>query len=189
MAHEGSKTRLSIDEYLDGERASPIKHEYAAGHVFAMAGASERHNRIALNLGAHLHSATRKSDCAAFISDMRVRIDQVVYYPDLMVCCDPADNDPYLKHSPCLVIEVLSESTERIDRGEKLHNYRQINSLQAYVLVAQDTPRVEIYRRTSGPHWQFESYSAADEMIELPCPPSRITLADIYERIDFSAEA
>lgn len=189
MAHQAGKTQLSIDEYLDGERASPIKHEYAAGHVFAMAGASERHNRIALNLGAHLHQATRKSDCVAFISDMRVRIDQVVYYPDLMVCCDPADNDAYLKHSPCLIIEVLSESTERIDRGEKLHNYRQINSLQAYVLVAQDTPRVEIYRRTSGPHWQFESYSAADESIELPCPPSRITLADIYERIEFSVDS
>lgn len=185
MVHQASKLQLTLDEYLDGERSSPIKHEYAAGRVFAMAGASERHNRIALNLGAHLHRATRASDCVAFISDMRVRIDQVVYYPDLMVCCDPADNDPYLKQSPCLVIEVLSESTERIDRGEKLHNYQQIGSLQACVLVAQDTPCVEIYRRTSGPHWQYESYSAADDLIELPCPPSALTLAEIYERIEF----
>jgi Uma2 family endonuclease len=187
MAHQASKTQLTIDEYLDGERSSPIKHEYAAGHVFAMAGASERHNRIALNIGAHLHQATRASDCIAFISDMRVRIDQVVYYPDLMVCCDPADSDPYLKHSPCLVIEVLSDSTERIDRGEKLHNYRQINSLQAYVLVVQDQQRVEIYRRTNSPHWQFESYDAVDDLIDLPCPPSRISLAQIYERIEFPA--
>jgi Uma2 family endonuclease len=185
MAHEASKPQLTLDEYLEGERSSPIKHEYAAGRVFAMAGASERHNKIAGNLFAHLHLTTRSSDCVAFISDMRVRIDQVVYYPDLMVCCDRGDNDPYLKHSPCLVIEVLSESTERIDRGEKLHNYRQIASLQACVLVAQDTLRVEIYRRTSGPHWQYESYSAADDRIELPCPPSTLTLAEIYERIEF----
>lgn len=187
MAHQASKAQLGIDEYLEGERSSPIKHEYAAGRVFAMAGASERHNRIALNLGAFLHRATRNSDCVAFISDMRVRIDQVVYYPDLMVCCEAEDNNPYLKQSPCLVIEVLSESTERIDRGEKLHNYRQLASLQAYVLVAQDAAMVEIYRRTSGPHWLFESYSAADDVIELPCPPSALTLAEIYERIDFSS--
>lgn len=185
MARQVREAQLSIAAYLDGERASEIKHEYAAGHIFAMAGASERHNRIAGNVHAHLHQATRTSDCIAFISDMRVRIDQIVYYPDLMVCCDPADDDPYLKHSPCLVIEVLSDSTERIDRGEKLYNYRQISSLQTYVLIAQDQRRVEIYRRSNGPDWQFESYSLADDRIDLPCPPTQITLAEIYERIDF----
>lgn len=185
MGHHASKHHLTIDEYLSFERSGSIKHEYAAGHVFAMAGASERHNRIALNLGAHLHRATRGSDCVAFISDMRVCIDQVIYYPDLMVCGDPADNDPYLKRAPCLVIEVLSDSTERIDRGEKLHNYRQVASLQAYVLVAQDKRQVEIYRRTDGPHWQFESYEGDEDVIELPCAAGQMTLAEIYERIEF----
>lgn len=185
MAHQAKDPQVSIDEYLAGERASEVKHEYAAGRVFAMAGASERHNRISGNLFAMLHAATRKSQCTPFISDMRVRIDQVVYYPDLMVCCDPTDLDPYLKHSPCLVIEVLSESTERIDRGEKLHNYRKIAHLKAYVLVSQDAPRVEIYRRTDGPQWLFESVDGLDAAIDLPCPPTRVTLAEIYERVEF----
>ncbi len=80
------------------------------------------HNGIALNLAAFLHGATRERPCRALVSDMRVAIDQVVYYPDLMVCCEADDSDPWLKRAPCLVIEILSESTERIDRGEKLHN-------------------------------------------------------------------
>ena len=186
MSNQARKIQLSIAEYLEGERHSEVKHEYAAGQVFAMAGASERHNRIAGNMHAHLHAATRGSDCFVYISDMRVRIDQVVYYPDVIVCCDPADNDAYLKQAPCLVIEVLSDSTERMDRGEKLHNYRKISSLQAYVLVAQDRASVEVYRRTNGPYWQFETYSALDEVLELPCPPTQISLAQIYERIDLA---
>ena len=102
-----------------------------------------------------------------------------------MVCCDAADDDPYLKHSPCLIVEVLSESTERIDRGEKLYNYRQINSLQTYMLIAQEQRRVEIYSRGEGASWSFRSFSDPDEKIELPCPPTTVTLAQIYERIGF----
>lgn len=185
MAHEANELQHSLAEYMRFERNSPTKHEYAAGHIFAMAGASERHNRIAGNLHVHLHLATRNSDCVAFISDMRVRIDQVVYYPDLMVCCEAADDDPYLKHSPCLIVEVLSESTERIDRGEKLYNYRQINTLQAYVLVAQEQRRVEVWRRAEDASWSLRSYSDLDETIALPCPPTTLTLAQIYERIVF----
>jgi Uma2 family endonuclease len=185
MAHQAPDQRLSIDEYLAGERTSEVKHEYAAGHVFAMAGASERHNRVCGNLFAHLHAASRKSHCVPFMADMRLRIGEVIYYPDLMVCCDPADDDAYLKRSPCVVIEVLSESTERIDRGEKLHNYRQIPGLKAYVLVSQERPRVEIYRRTDSPQWLFESHDGLDAAFDLPCPPTRVAMAEIYERLEF----
>ncbi len=178
------KSQLSIAQYLAMEESSLVKHEYAAGQVFAMAGASERHNRIALNLGSHLHQATRQSSCAAFISDMRVGIDQVIYYPDVMVCCDNDDKNPLMKSHPCLIIEVLSASTERIDRGEKLHNYQRINALQAYVLVAQDEVRVDVFRRAAET-WLFETYADLSDSIQLTCPPTSLSLADVYERIVF----
>lgn len=94
MARPASELGLSLQAYLEQERTGTEKHEYAAGRVYAMAGASERHNGIALNLAAFLHGATRRNPCRAFISDMRVAIDQVVYYPDLMVCRETGDDDP-----------------------------------------------------------------------------------------------
>jgi Uma2 family endonuclease len=178
------KASLSIAEYLAMEECSRVKHEYAAGNVFAMAGASERHNRISLNIGALLHQATRHTDCATFISDMRLKVEEVVYYPDVMVCCEPDDRDPYMKSQPCLIVEVLSGSTERIDRGEKLYNYQRIATLQAYVLVAQDAVRVDVFRRTSNA-WVFETYAALGDRIKLDCPQSTLELAEIYERIGF----
>jgi Uma2 family endonuclease len=175
---------LSIAEYLTLEERSTVKHEYAAGQVFAMAGASERHNRIAMNIAAHLHQATRNSACATFLSDMRLRVDQVIYYPAVMVSCDLTDLDPFMKSHPCLVVEVLSSSTERIDRGEKLYNYQRIGALQAYVLVAQDTVRVDVHRR-AGNNWIFESYADLGASIKLDCPETTLALAEIYERIGF----
>lgn len=176
--------QMSIQEYLAFEEKSTVKHEFAAGQIFAMAGASERHNRIAMNVAGHLHQATRRSECTTFVSDMRVKIDQVIYYPDVMVACEATDTDPYLKTAPCLIVEVLSPGTERIDRGEKLYNYRQIAELQAYVLISQNVVRVDVYRR-SGAQWLFESYALLSDSIALDCPETALNLADIYERIEF----
>ncbi|GMU42727.1 MAG: Uma2 family endonuclease [Xanthomonadales bacterium] len=186
MAQTAPIGRLSIAEYLASEQRSQVKHEYAAGLVFAMAGASERHNRITLNIGSALLAASRGTPCIPFVADMRVRVDEVVYYPDVMVCRDPGDDDAYLKHAPCVVIEVLSESTERIDRGEKLYNYQRLASLRAYALVAQDLPRAEIYRRDNDGRWLYECHDGIDAGFDLPCPPTRLTLAGIYERIAFA---
>ena len=183
MAGPPSELGLSLEAYLEQERSATVKHEYAAGHTYAMAGASERHNGIALNLAAFLHGATRDRPCRAFVSDMRVAIDQVVYYPDLMVCCETDDSDPWLKRAPCLVIEILSESTERIDRGEKLYNYRRIPTLRAYLLVSQDAMRVEVYRRDGADDWRHEVHEGAEARILLDCPPAELALAQIYERI------
>ena len=176
--------QMSIQEYLAFEESSAVKHEFAAGQVFAMAGASERHNRIAMNVAGHLHQATRRSECTTFVSDMRVKIEQVIYYPDVMVACDATDTDPYLKTAPCLIVEVLSDSTERIDRGEKLYNYRQIAELKAYVLISQNEVRVDVYRR-SNQQWLFESYASLSDSIPLDCPETALSLADTYERIEF----
>ena len=177
-------SQMSILEYLAFEEKSTIKHEFAVGQVFAMAGASERHNRIAMNVAGHLHQATRSSECATFMSDMRVKIDQVIYYPDVLVACEASDRDPYLKTAPCLIVEVLSHSTERIDRGEKLYNYRQIAELKAYVLISQNEVRVDVYRQ-SGAQWLFESYATLSDTIHLDCPKTALSLAEIYERIAF----
>jgi Uma2 family endonuclease len=177
---------MSVAEYLAFEAQSPNKHEYAAGQIFAMTGASARHNFISGNIFAALRSATWQGNCALFFADMRIRIDQVIYYPDLMVCCDPDDRDPYLKTRPCLVVEVLSDSTERIDRGEKLYNYQRIPTLEGYLLVSQDQLRVDLYRR-AGSVWEFTTYDQWDDRIALPCPEATLTLGEIYERIDFDA--
>lgn len=183
MAGPASELGLSLEAYLEQERTGTEKHEYAAGRVYAMAGASERHNRIAGNLYASLHRRSLEHGSTPFISDMRVAIDQVVYYPDLMVCCETGDDDPWLKRSPCLVIEILSESTERIDRGEKLYNYRRIPTLRAYLLVAQDAMRVEVHRRQGAEDWRHEVHEGAEARIALDCPPAELSLAAIYERI------
>ena len=176
--------QMSIQEYLAFEEKSTVKHEFAAGQVFAMAGASARHNRIGGNVFAHMHSVCKGSHCTPYISDMRVKIDQVIYYPDVMVACDATDTDPYLKTAPCLIVEVLSDSTERIDRGEKLYNYRQIAELKAYVLISQNEVRVDVYRR-SNQQWLFESYASLSDSIPLDCPETALSLADTYERIEF----
>lgn len=185
MGTAQQRTLLSVAEYLDREQRSQVKHEYAAGRVFAMAGASERHNRITGNLFALLHAATRHGNCVTYMSDMRLQIDEVIYYPDLMLCCDEGDDDPYLKRAPCLVVEVLSDSTERIDRGEKLYNYRQVPTLQGYLLLSQDRIHADLYRRNEGGQWLLQTWTEAADRLSLPCLTAPLTLAQIYERIVF----
>ena len=148
---------LSHREYLEGEQRSVIRHEYLAGQVFAMAGAGENHHRISLNIAFHLRTATRGKLCGVFISDMKLRVEQndAYYYPDVMLTCDPADSESLYKRSPCLVVEVLSPSTEAIDRREKLIAYRNLPSLRYYLLVAQEKRQVECYMRDAENRWRL----------------------------------
>lgn len=147
-------SRISEQEYLEGEKVARVKHEYVAGEVFAMAGASKAHVTIALNVGAALHAHLRGKPCRAYIADMKVRVKaaSAYYYPDVVATCAPrdlaADAPAYHIESPCLIVEVLSETTERIDRSEKLHAYRQLDGLVEYVLIDQEKRSVEIHRRT-----------------------------------------
>lgn len=148
-------TAISVDEYLAGELNSEVRHEYVGGQVYAMVGASDRHGLLVNALAFALTPAARKTRCQLFTSNMKVRLEigqqTVFYYPDLLVSCDPDDRATYHRERPCLIVEVLSESTERLDRREKMLAYQTIESLQEYVLVAQDVRRVEVYRRTD--HW------------------------------------
>jgi Uma2 family endonuclease len=149
---------LSVEEYLRLEETAPEKHEYVSGRVFAMGGTSRDHNRITLNLATALHRHLSGGPCEAFMADVKVRIeaagDDAFYYPDVVVGFDPEDRDPLYLTKPAVIFEILSRSTERIDRREKFFAYRQLASLEAYVLVAQHEERVEIYRRSK--EWQAE---------------------------------
>jgi len=155
-----SRHRYTYDEYLAFERDSEMKHEFADGEIYAMAGGSLRHSALASRISAALESA-RAPGCIAFQSDMRLRVLATgrATYPDASMVCGPIQLDPVDPSgttitNPSLLVEVLSPSTEEVDRGSKLQDYQRIPSLQEYVLVSQH-PRLEIYRRLSSGSWEY----------------------------------
>lgn len=179
---------ISVDDYFQQEETSPIRHEYLGGQIFAMAGASEEHNRIAANLCTYLITHLRGSGCKTFISDMKVKIQvaqgtgDIFYYPDVMVTCDEQDREKFYKTHPCLVVEVLSPSTETIDRREKRLNYQSLASLQEYVLVSQDQMEVEVYRRKGSGNWELERLGANDSL-QLNSVGLTLTVAEVYDEV------
>ncbi len=179
---------ISIADYLEGEQQSPIRHEYLGGQIFAMAGGSEEHNRIALNIASLLKLHLRGSGCKTFIADMKVNIAiaqrtaDLFYYPDVMVTCDRQDPEKFYKRFPCLIVEVLSPATESLDRREKWLNYQTIPSLQEYILVSQSTMKVEIYRLNQGGDWMLEILEA-DDCLVLNSVGLTLTMAEIYDEV------
>jgi Uma2 family endonuclease len=174
---------LSIDEYLQLEEASALKHEYVAGELYALAGATRRHNRIASNILTYLSAAARGTGCDVLGSDMRLRVgDEAVYYPDVQVVCDPTDSEELYTSSPCLVVEVLSPSTEAIDRREKLLAYRSLSSLQAYIIVYRDQKRVLRYWRDQDSAW-WDADVQGQGQVRFPCPDVALTLDELYEGV------
>lgn len=177
---------LSMEDYLAGEQTTETRHEYLGGMVFAMAGASDAHNTISLNLAAELRNALRGRPCRAFIGDMKVHFviqrRDLFYYPDVFVTCDPRDTQPYFKEYPKVIFEVLSETTEPTDRREKFWNYTQIDSLQEYILVAQDKREVTIFRRSAD--WEGEIIQG-EKSLELVSLKLKLRLADIYQGVAF----
>lgn len=174
---------ISMDDYLAGEIHAKLRHEFVRGQVFSMAGASERHAQICFALAALLRPMLQAQGCRGFISDIKLRAEDAVYYPDVMVVCDKSDVDRMVKSAPCLLIEVLSESTARTDRTEKLQAYQKIMTLRNYLLIEQNTRSVELYRR-NGLTWRHECHVGESE-IKLDCPEGKITLAQIYEGLTF----
>jgi Uma2 family endonuclease len=178
---------MSPEAYLKAEQDSLIKHEYRQGLVYAMAGASNVHVLVAGNLFAMLRNHVRGSGCRAYISDTKVQIDSVktYYYPDVAISCDQRDREfkDFLRH-PCLIVEVLSDTTEAFDRGDKFNDYRNLESLQEYVLVSQTRKRIECFRRNAEGQWVLYPYSESDEM-HLTSVDFRCAIADVYEDVDF----
>ena len=183
-----SSESLSPEDYLAGELVSEERHEYIAGMVHAMAGASAAHNAITLNIYGTLYSHLRGKPCQAFGSDMKLRLnfgsDTVFYYPDAMVVCDPDDDASYYRERPVLIIEVLSPQTARVDQREKLLAYRTLPSLEVYVLVDQSRSHVTIYRRDTG--WNPEILTDLSAVLIVPALGWSIPLRDLYERTPFA---
>ena len=177
---------ITVEEYLNLEQDAKIRHEYVAGQIYAIAGASEAHNLIVTNLIAISRPHLRGSSCRTFVSDMKVKVKMqqadIFYYPDVLVTCDPNDNEKYFKTNPNLIVEVLSDSTQTTDRREKRINYQTIDSLQEYVLVSQDEIKVEIYRRDKNNNWTVETLSK-DDNLQLNSVGLTLTMADIYEDV------
>lgn len=185
--------RMSETEYLLFERSSENKHEYVNGEIYAMSGASEHHNIIVSNLIAGIHPQLRKPPCRIYPSDMRVLtpFSRTYSYPDVTIICGkPVLIDSYedVLLNPTVIFEVLSPSTERYDRGRKFLHYREIESLQEYVLVAQDAPRIERFIRDSEGTWRFSDVSGLDATLELPSIGCVLALADVYETVTFEAD-
>lgn len=175
---------LSVADYLEDELHSQVRHEYVAGRVFAMAGASEAHNLIAGNLYTALRAHLRGGGCRTFMPDMKVRVEktQAFYYPDVLVTCDPEDTEQYHKSRPCLIIEVLSPATETIDRREKLLAYQALDSLKEYVLVTQDRTQIEVYRRDGAGGWWVDTYIGG-EGIHLQSVGVTLPITSVYEDV------
>jgi len=181
---------IGVAEYLEREKDSPVRHEYVDGQLYAMAGASDRHNRIALNLASRLNDHLNGGPCEVFMADMKVIVDPVVYYyPDVVVTCDPPGGDPYVRTQPRLIIEVVSPSTERLDRHEKSFAYRRVPSLQEYILVLQDRMQVELYRRQSGDEWTREIFTQPEEQVHFASVGCTLRVRDMYRNVRWSEHA
>ncbi len=183
---------LTIKEYLQLETDSDIKHEYIDGEVYAMAGATDTHVTIAGNIFALLLSHLRGSGCRVYISDMKVKIEakNCFYYPDILVTCEEKDKEnSTFKKFPSLIIEVLSDSTEAFDRGDKFADYQSLPSLQEYVLVNPKKARIECFRRTEGGLWLLQFYELKNEQFELASVDFAGKISDVYEEVVFSEQS
>jgi Uma2 family endonuclease len=181
-------TYLTEQDYLAFELNAEVRHEYIDGQLYAMAGASERHNRISLNVGFHLRAAARGGHCGVFISDMKLKIawHKAYYYPDVMLVCNIQDNTEYYKQQPCFIAEVLSPGTANTDRREKLLAYQKIPSLRYYLLISAYQVQVEYFVRDAQDEWQT-ALLEANETLTIDCENYQtvLRLSDIYEDVVF----
>lgn len=179
---------LTAAEYLQAERRSPIRHELVQGEAVAMSGASLQHNRIVANLVMSLGPPLRSRGCDVFASDMRVRIPGAAAYayPDLVIVCgEPQLEDQEFDTllNPSCLVEVLSASTERYDRGHKAIAYRTLPSLGLLLLVSQEEPRIEVQSRLPGGSWSITDLAGIEATLDLPELGIALPLAEIYRRV------
>jgi Uma2 family endonuclease len=188
-----ARSSYTPEEYLALERKAEYKSEYINGRIYALAGASRRHNRITLNLASLINEQFRGRPCEAYSSDMRVKIEAVhVYtYPDVVAVCgeqrlEEGQSDTLL--NPTLLVEVLSPSTEAYDRGMKFAYYRKLDSIQEYVLASQDEIRIEHFARR-GEQWILTEYSDPEGTLRLESIGCEVGLRDIYDKVRFESES
>ncbi|MGH9835503.1 MAG: Uma2 family endonuclease [Blastocatellia bacterium] len=185
------KEHWAVEEYLEFEKTSPVRYEYVDGQIYVMDGDSKNHNRIAGSLGSILNQHLADSHREAFVENVKLQVRPTLfYYPDVVVTCEPADvddKDDYVIDDPALVVEVLSKSTARIDRTEKLREYQYLPNLREYVIVSQHRVQVEVYRhQTAGEEWSKQVYSDLQSQVHFDSIGASVSLTDIYRRVRFS---
>lgn len=180
------KTKITVEEYLEGEEVSEIKYEYVGGKVYAMAGTSQNHNRLARNIINALTNHLQDSDCEPYIENIKVRAaEDVFYYPDILVTGKGEFKNKYFCEEPILIVEIVSPSTEQIDRREKLRAYQQMPSVHEYVIIEQEKISVEIHRRQPDGRWITYFYSHTDTEFTLESVDLTLELAEVYRRVVF----
>ncbi len=179
---------MTAEEYLAWEPTQEGRYEYWDGEVIAMSGGTRNHNRVSGNFFRLLADALVDRPCEVYIVDIKVQVEpeQKYFYPDVVVTCDQRDNDPQLVKFPCLIVEVLSPSTEALDRGAKFAKYRQFSTLQEYVLVQVEQPAVEVFRRNEKGQWVLSEY-ALDDRLRLESVGAEIAIADLYRQVSFES--
>jgi Uma2 family endonuclease len=189
-----AEPRLTAAEYLEIERAAESKSEFFAGEMFATAGASEEHNLIVANVVGELRSHLKGRPCRVYPGGMRVKVSAtgLCTYPDVVVICGDRQFDDQKRDTllnPTLIVEVLSETTEAYDRSDKFDHYRQMESLQEYVLIAQDRPRLDHYaRQTGGRQWLLTVFRDLQEHAPLPSIGCELALAEVYEKVELTPD-
>ncbi len=194
MSIGAAQTILSPEEYISFERkfvpdAETVRHEYVKGKIISMSGASRAHNLIAFNIAAELHPQLKGKESEAYISEMRVSSPTTssYFYPDLVVVCDEPqfeDNQFDTLLNPIAIIEILSPSTEAYNRGEKFSHYRQIESLQEYILVSQDKVNVERFLRKPD-EWGYTSFQERNQKVPITSIACELSLEEIYDGVTF----
>ncbi|MFI5378064.1 MAG: Uma2 family endonuclease [Tepidisphaerales bacterium] len=189
------KRRYTVQDYLTFERESPERHEYRDGAIFVMPGSSIVHSLIAANVIGQIGNRLRSKPCRVYDANLRLRIPRKVLYtyPDVTVICgppmvDPDDSAGHTVTNPRLIVEVLSPSTEGYDRGEKFDRYRELETLQEYVLISQSAPRIEIFFRQQGGNWLFTPVSGLENAARLNSLEIELPLGDAYAGVEFPAE-
>jgi Uma2 family endonuclease len=181
---------VTVEEYLAGELRSKVKHEYAGGYVYAMAGAANVHNTIAGAFFGILFNGLRGQACQPFNSDTKVRVRMAThnrfYYPDGMVVCDPNPPRDSFQDRPVILAEVVSKATRRIDEGEKREAYLTIPELSAYLLIETSSPRIIVHHRSDS-GFASRLYEGLDAIVPLDAVMLQLPLAELYERVDFAA--
>lgn len=182
-------TLITVEDYLEAEQRSEVRHEYLYGTIHAMAGGSRRHNQICLSVGSVLRRKMGNGPCQTYINDVKVmvrtRLGEIFYYPDIMVGCDPTDRHDFYLERPLILFEVTSPSTELTDRREKLTAYQSLASLEHYVIVSQEARIVEWFRRVED-GWERMVLRESEDCLGFEGIEVSISLGEIYEGIEFN---
>ena len=185
--------QISPAEYLAGERKADIRHEYFAGEVFAMAGASREHNQISANIVRLLGNQLLEKPCSVFASDMKVKVKKKAKYsyPDIVVVCEKEEyedehNDILL--NPIVIIEILSDSTEAYDRGDKFSHYQGIPSFTEYILISQYSFKMELFTRQPDNSWRYMIYQNEEDILLIETIECGLPLAEVYRKVRFAEQ-